>query len=61
MNFQSDTFMQGWVAYRSGKDRRLALKTDCFTYDKPGRYTCMAKVTDIFGIETFQAFDVEVR
>src|SRR5207249_3548079 len=27
-NFQSDTFMQGWVTYRTTQDRRLALSSD---------------------------------
>jgi adenine specific DNA methylase Mod len=60
-NFQNDTFMQGWVAYRTRKDRTLALKTDVFAYDKAGKYTVMVKVIDIFGNDTSQAFDLEVR
>jgi adenine specific DNA methylase Mod len=60
-NFQHDTFMQGWVAYRTRKDRTLALKTDPFTYEKTGKYTLMVKVIDIFGNDTSQAFDLEVR
>jgi len=59
-SFQNDTFMQGWVAYRTRKERTLALKTDSFTYDKPGRYTLMVKAIDIFGNDTSQAFDVDL-
>jgi len=35
-HFQNDTFMQGWVTYRTRKDRKLALSTDPHTYDKAG-------------------------
>ena len=60
-DFQNDTFMNGWVAYRTRKERTLALKSDSHTYKKPGKYTVMVKVIDIFGIDTSQAFEVEVR
>lgn len=59
-DFQSDTFMQGWVTYRTTQDRRLALSSDPHTYDKPGKYRIVVKVIDIFGNDTSQAFDVEV-
>ncbi|QSR89180.1 hypothetical protein IT6_02530 [Methylacidiphilum caldifontis] len=59
-NFQNDTFMQGWVAYRTRKDRKLLLISDKHTYDKPGKYRILVKVIDIFGNDTTQAFDVEV-
>lgn len=60
-NFQNDTFMNGWVAYRTRKDRTLSLKSDPHAYDKPGKYTIMVKVIDIFGNDTSQAFEVEVK
>jgi hypothetical protein len=60
-DFQNDTFMNGWVTYRTRKDRTLALKSDPHTYEKAGKYTIMAKVVDIFGNDTSQAFEVEVR
>jgi len=60
-NFQNDTFMNGWVTYRTRKDRTLALKTDPHTYEKAGKYTIMVKVVDIFGNDTSQAFEVEVK
>ena len=59
-DFQSDTFMQGWVAYRTRKERALTLVSDLHTYEKPGRYRVLVKVIDIFGNDTSQAFDVEV-
>jgi hypothetical protein len=53
--------MNGWVAYRTRKERTLALKTDPYAYDKAGKYTVMVKVVDIFGNDTSQAFEVEVK
>jgi adenine-specific DNA-methyltransferase len=60
-DFQSDTFMQGWVAYRTRKERKLSLESDSHTYDKSGRHRILVKVIDIFGNDTSQAFDVEVK
>lgn len=37
-DFRDDTFMQGWVAYRTRQDRSLPLTTDPHAYDKPGKY-----------------------
>jgi hypothetical protein len=60
-NFQSDTFMQGWVSYRTRQDRTLALTSDPYVYGQRGSYKVLVKVVDIFGNDTSQAFDVEVR
>lgn len=60
-DFQSDTFMQGWVAYRTRKERKLPLTSDTHQYEKPGKYRTLVKVIDIFGNDTSQAFDVEVK
>ena len=60
-DFQNDTFMQGWVAYRTRKERKLLLSSDAHVYERPGRYRILVKVIDIFGNDTSQAFDVEVR
>ncbi|MCM3869230.1 MAG: UvrD-helicase domain-containing protein, partial [Pyrinomonadaceae bacterium] len=60
-DFQNDTFMQGWVNYRTRKDRSLALISDPHTYEKAGRYRVLVKVVDIFGNDTTQAFDVDVK
>lgn len=59
--FQNDTFMNGWVTYRTRRDRTLSLKSDPHTYEKPGKYTIVVKVVDIFGIDTSQTFEVEVK
>jgi len=60
-DFRNDTFMQGWVAYRTRKERKLPLVSDPHTYEKPGQYRILVKVIDIFGNDTSQAFDVEVK
>ncbi len=60
-DFQNDTFMQGWVTYRTRKDRTLALTSDPHAYEKPGKYRVLVKVVDIFGNDTSQAFEVQVR
>jgi adenine-specific DNA-methyltransferase len=60
-DFQSDTFMQGWVAYRTRKERKLPLTSDSYTYIKAGKHRILVKVIDIFGNDTSQAFDVEVK
>jgi len=51
-HFQNDTFMQGWVTYRTRKDRKLALTADPHTYGKAGCYRLLVKVVDIFGNDT---------
>lgn len=60
-DFQNDTFMQGWVAYRTRKDRRLTLSSNSHTYEKLGKYRVLVKVVDIFGNDTSQAHDVGVN
>ena len=60
-DFQNDTFMQGWVAYRTRKQRKLPLISDPHNYETPGKYRVLVKVIDIFGNDTSQAIDVEVR
>lgn len=60
-DFRNDTFMQGWVAYRTRKERKLPLGSDTHTYEKPGKYRILVKVIDIFGNDTSQAFDVEIK
>jgi adenine-specific DNA-methyltransferase len=60
-DFQNDTFMQGWVSFRTRNDRRLSLASGPQAYERPGEYRIVVKVIDIFGNDTSQAFDVEVK
>ena len=59
-DFQNDTFMQGWVTYRTRKDRTLDLVSDPHTYEEHRTVHVMIKVVDIFGNDTSQVFPVEV-
>ena len=59
-DFRNDTFMQGWVAYRTRKDRSLPLVSDSNTYARPGKYRVLVKVIDIFGNDTSRAYDIKV-
>ena len=60
-DFKDDTFIQGWVNYRTRNDRSLTLESDAHVYDRPGRHTILVKVVDIFGNDTSQAREVDVR
>jgi DNA modification methylase len=59
-DFRNDTFINGWVAYRTRRDRKLALESDQHTYAAPGTYHVAVKVVDIFGNDTTRVFPVEV-
>ncbi|MGB4644392.1 MAG: DNA methyltransferase [Dictyoglomaceae bacterium] len=59
-DFKNDTFNNGWTSYRTKKDRTLNLKAT-HTYEKSGKYKIFVKVIDIFGIDTSQIFEVEVK
>jgi len=59
-DFKNDTFNNGWTSYRTKKDRTLNLKAT-HTYDKPGKYKIFVKIIDIFGIDTSQIYEVEVK
>jgi hypothetical protein len=60
-DFRNDTFVNGWVAYRTRKERRLPLESDVHTYGAPGRYGVAVKVVDVFGNDTTRVFPVEVK
>jgi DNA modification methylase len=59
-DFRNDTFMNGWVAYRTRRDRKLPLEADRHTYAEPGTYQVAVKVVDIFGSDTTRVFPVDV-
>ena len=60
-DFQGDTFMQGWVAYRTRKERALPLTSDEHTYAEAGTYQALIKVIDIFGNDTSQMLTIKVK
>ncbi len=51
-DFQNDTFMNQWQAYRTRKVRRLDLESAGHRYPRPGSYQVLVKVVDIFGNDT---------
>jgi DNA modification methylase len=59
-NFANDTFMQGWVTYRTRRNRTLELESGPHAYDAPGTYSVMVKVIDIFGNDTSKIIQVKV-
>jgi len=60
-DFRNDTFMNGWVAYRTRKNRSLTLRSDRHRYPEAGTYRVAVKVVDIFGNDTTKVFPVEVK
>ena len=58
-NFQNDTFMNGWVTFRTKRNRKLELKSDIHKYDSPGKYNALVKVVDIFGNDTDTTFGTD--
>jgi hypothetical protein len=60
-NFQNDTFVQGWVAYRTRKQRKLPLISDLHSYDKPGKYRIAVRAIDIFCNDNLRIFDIELE
>ncbi len=59
-DFRNDTFNNEWTSYRTKKDRQLNLKAS-HKYEQPGKHKIFVKVIDIFGIDTSQVYDVEVK
>jgi len=59
-DFRDDTFIQGWVTYRTRRDRSLELVSDPHVYEAPGEYRIMIKVIDVFGNDTSKLVTVSV-
>lgn len=58
--YDGETFINQWQAYRTRKNRALALRSDPHTYVEPGEYAAVIKVIDIFGNDTTQQLKVTV-
>jgi len=59
-DFRNDTFNNGWTSYRTKKNRKLALSAE-HHYENPGKYKIFIKIIDIFGIDTSQIYEIEVK
>ena len=51
-DFDGETFINQWQAYRTRKDPKLALRSDPHQYPEPGSRRVVVKVIDIFGNDT---------
>jgi adenine-specific DNA-methyltransferase len=60
-DFRNDTFVQGWAAFRTRKERGLPLVSSAHPYENAGKRRILVRVIDIFGNDTRQAFDVDVN
>ena len=50
--FDGETFVNRWQAYRTRREPRLALRSDPHEYAEPGPRRVVVKVIDIFGNDT---------
>lgn len=68
-NYRNDTFHNEWQDFRTKKNPKIALKAnskesagDKTTYYKnPGKYNILVKVIDIFGNDTTEIVEVEIK
>lgn len=60
-DFQHDTFMNQWQAYRTRKNRKLDLESAEHEYAAPGKHKVLVKVVDIFGNDTSQLLTWEAK
>jgi adenine-specific DNA-methyltransferase len=60
-DFRDDTFINQWQTYRTRRSRSLALETPEHTYEAAGKYRILVKVVDIFGNDTSQLREWEVK
>lgn len=60
-DFQHDTFMNQWQAYRTRKRRLLDLESAEHEYAQPGKYQVLVKVVDIFGNDTSRLLNWEAK
>jgi adenine-specific DNA-methyltransferase len=58
---QNSTFIQGWAAFRTRKERKLPLLSGLHSYETAGRRRILVRVIDIFGNETNQAVDLDIQ
>ncbi len=59
-DFDGETFVNQWQAYRTRKDPKLALRSDPHHYAEPGERRVVVKVIDIFGNDTTHELAVTV-
>ncbi len=60
-DFQHDTFMNQWQAYRTRQNRKLQLESAEHEYASRGEHEVLVKVVDIFGNDTSQLLTWETK
>lgn len=58
--FKNDTFHNQWQSYRTRKDPKIELETEC-EYKEPGKHQIVVKVIDILGNDTTKTLEVTVK
>ena len=59
--FDGETFVNQWQAYRTRKDPKLVLRSDPHEYGEAGSHQVVVKVIDIFGNDTTHELSVTVE
>ncbi|MGC8658629.1 MAG: DNA methyltransferase [Desulfomonilaceae bacterium] len=58
--YDSSLFCSSWQSFRTPRKRSIDLTSSRWTYRCPGRYLIGIKLVDIFCIETFQLFEIDI-
>jgi adenine-specific DNA-methyltransferase len=58
---RDSTFIQGWAAYRTRREKKLPLLSALHSYETAGRRCILVRVIDIFGNVTNQALDLDFQ
>jgi hypothetical protein len=60
-DFSDEVFHNEWQAFRTRENPALATQSDWHEYPKPGRYSLVVKIIDIFGNDTTKLAEVLVK
>jgi adenine-specific DNA-methyltransferase len=60
-DFTDEVFHNQWQAYRTRENPSLATQSDWHDYPKPGNYSIVVKIIDIFGNDTTKLAEVRIK
>jgi len=60
-DYRGEALEHGWVAYRTRRNRALALVSDPHTYERPGKYRILVKVVDALCSESLHDAIINVE
>jgi adenine-specific DNA-methyltransferase len=60
-DFSDEVFHNQWQAYRTRENPTLATQSDWHEYPKPGSYSIVVKIIDIFGNDTTKLAEVRIK